>query len=256
MPASSAKWCNSSRLWSLTRCDHLRPRCHQRGSSINKAIAPYDHIVTAPEVEVRSAWQHVAGAGHDELLQRFLVHLREPHRHYHTPTHVMWVVRHLDALTDALRDDVASAGVDLRALRWAALYHDAIYDPRAGDNEARSAELAVRHASELGWEPARHTVVHRLILATAGHRAHTLDEAILVDADLAILGADANDYEAYVHGVRGEYVHVDDAGWRQGRSDVLRRLLGADPLFSTEPMRAARESRARANMTAELASLR
>ncbi len=79
---------------------------------------------------------------------------------------------------------------------------------------------------------------------------------MLVDADLAILGADTKDYTAYVAGVRAEYAHVDAAQWTVGRTAVLRRFLDAPMIFHTEAMRREREARARANLTAELASLR
>ena len=210
--------------------------------------------MTAPEEELRNAWQHTAGPGHDELLQRFLGHLREPHRRYHTATHVMWVLRHVDSIVAQLGDD--GVALDLAALRWAALYHDAVYDPLATDNEARSADLAVAHATELGWAPARRASVRRLVLSTASHRPRALDEAVLVDADLAVLGGTATEYQSYVAAVRGDYAHLDDARWRTGRTQLLRALLDASPLFHTPVMRAAREQRARANITAELASLR
>ena len=93
------------------------------------------------------------------------------------------------------------------------------------------------------------------MLATAGHRPADADEAILVDADLAILGAPANEYTSYVAGVRAEYAHVTDDAWREGRSALLRGFLATPHLFTTATMRAERGARARANMSAELAGL-
>jgi predicted metal-dependent HD superfamily phosphohydrolase len=81
------------------------------------------------------------------------------------------------------------------------------------------------------------------------------DAAILMDADLAVLGDEPAVYQAYVNGVRAEYAHVSDHEWRLGRSAVLRSLLARDPLFLTTAMRDERERRARANITAELAGL-
>ena len=83
----------------------------------------------------------------------------------------------------------------------------------------------------------------------------TAETAILVDADLAILGADPLTYQAYVAGVRAEYFFVDDEHWRVGRGRVLRRFLDIQPLFTTEYMRAQLEHRALANIHAELAAL-
>ena len=215
--------------------------------------------MTQPEIEIRRAWRHIAGHQHDGYIDNLLIRHREPQRHYHTLTHVMWVLRHLHDLASA------SAREPSAELFAAALYHDAIYDPRAVDNEARSADLATRELSEIGWPAEQGTAVEALIIATAGHIAADTspfagreigDElAMLLDADLAILGAEPAAYIAYVHGVRAEYVHVDDGAWRSGRARILQQFLDRPRLFATEYMHAAREHRARANITAELAGL-
>lgn len=208
--------------------------------------------MSAPEVALRSAWQQLAGSTHDALLDELLARHREPHRRYHTATHVMWVLRHVD--------HIAAVGlppsVDLDAVRMAALYHDAVYDPRRSDNEAISADVAAAASTQLGWTAERCATVHRLVMATAGHSPMADDEAVLVDADLAVLGGEPKDYAAYVAGVRGEYAHVPAAQWRVGRADVLRGFLDTPRLFTTDVMHAEREVRAKANLAAELASLR
>lgn len=218
--------------------------------------------MTAPEMELRTAWHRIGGTdGHDHLLDALLARLREPHRHYHSGTHVMWVLRHVEALlADGVghgAGDAASCPVDSDAVRLAALYHDAVYDPRATDNEAASAALAHDVAAQLGWSAGRIELVHSLVLATALGGDVPPDHAysVLLDADLAILGAAPNEHQAYVNGVRREYSHVGDADWRTGRTGVLRHLLGLDPLYRTGAMQRARTARARANMAAELATL-
>ena len=206
--------------------------------------------MTVPEVELRTAWHLLAGRAHDPLLQQLLASHREPHRRYHTATHVVWVLRHVR--------DIVSAGeqaTDVHAVQLAALYHDIVYNPSATDNEARSGTIASRAATEIGWPRERCDMVERLVLATARHVPQDVDEAVLVDADLAILGADPSDYSAYAIGIRAEYAHVPDDAWRTGRGEVLRGFLALPHLFTTAHMRAARESRARANITAELAAL-
>jgi predicted metal-dependent HD superfamily phosphohydrolase len=210
--------------------------------------------MSSPEVELRAAWHHLTGLGprHDDVLDDMLARHREPHRRYHTATHVMWVVRHVRALLGVDSPPV----VDGEAVLLAALFHDVVYDPTRSDNEAHSAVIAAAAARTLGWPTQRILAVERLVLATAGHEPAHVDEAVLVDADLAILGAEPKDYSAYVQGVRSEYRHVPDALWRAGRTAVLQRFLHADPLFHTVTMHRDREMRAKANLTAELAALR
>jgi predicted metal-dependent HD superfamily phosphohydrolase len=83
----------------------------------------------------------------------------------------------------------------------------------------------------------------------------TGDTAVLLDADLAILGAEAAGYSTYVTGVRAEYRHVTDDEWRTGRAGVLAGFLERPTIYSTPTAHDLWETRARANLTAELASL-
>ena len=212
--------------------------------------------MTAPEVELGRVWRRLVGvdtgrAG-DAALDELLARHRQSHRRYHTATHVMWVLRHIDDLA------ADSTPVDLDAVRAAALFHDAVYDPRSPTNEHDSAVLARRVLADCGWEAARAERVAALIELTAGHDPPgdtDLGADILLDADLAILGAEPADYRAYVTGVRVEYAHVDDDGWRTGRAAVLRSFLDRPAIYRTASMQAARERRARANLSAELADL-
>jgi hypothetical protein len=69
----------------------------------------------------------------DNLVERVSARYAEPHRRYHTWAHVLACFDARDCITRA-----ALPEVDL-----ALLFHDAIYDPLAKDNEARSAGLLV-----------------------------------------------------------------------------------------------------------------
>jgi predicted metal-dependent HD superfamily phosphohydrolase len=223
--------------------------------------------MTQPEIEIRGAWRQIVGNHFDRHIDSLLGRYAEPHRRYHTATHIMLVLRDVN---DAARAAGLQPSSEVLA---AVLYHDAIYDPQANDNEVRSADLAAVHLSDIGWSYARCRSVAALVLATAGHllahddsaddhdndagaAAVAVDTAQLLDADLAILGADPGAYLAYVNGVRAEYSHVDDNQWRAGRTAVLQRFLDRPRLFITEYMFSRYEHRARANIEAEVAGLR
>src|SRR5262245_48769827 len=78
----------------------------------------------------------------EELLRRW----SEPWRHYHTLGHLRFCLGELDA---------ASAAPTDRPLLEAAIWlHDAIYDPRAKDNEERSAALGAEHLGAAGLAAA------------------------------------------------------------------------------------------------------
>jgi len=77
----------------------------------------------------------------------------------------------------------------------------------------------------------------------------------LLDADLAVLGADPGAYDCYRAAVREEYAALDEPAWRAGRAVVLSGLLARDPLYGTRAARRRREAMARANIARELDSL-
>ncbi len=175
----------------------------------------------------------------------------EPHRRYHTRRHIEDCVAKMETWPDLTVEE-------RRVLGWAIWWHDAVYDPRAGDNEAASAELARRDLPGLGATPAEAEEVARLILLTAGHSVADGDRlgAVLVSIDLSILAAAPAEYDAYARAVRAEYAHVPEAAWRIGRASVLQRFLDAAVLFPDPAFAAAHDTKARANLARELASLR
>lgn len=202
------------------------------------------------EAELRASWVLDQGNSPeaDAVLDELLTRHREAHRHYHTLAHVAHVLRTAGELMATV------AVVDSRAVRLAAWFHDAIYDPRSASNEDDSAALASRLLPGAGVSADCVRAVDRLVRVTAHHDPSSDDEAVLVDADLGVLAAEPTSYDAYVHQVRAEYGHLDDATWQRGRAAVLQRLLDRPRLFHTPPMR-AHEQRARANMAAELHGL-
>lgn len=174
----------------------------------------------------------------------------EPHRGYHNTDHVRQVVRDADLLA-ADHDDRDRAIIAL-----AALAHDVVYDGKPGDDERRSAQWARVELTAAGIAEADIARVEALVLATLTHDAG--DDplaALLMDADLAILGSDADGYERYRSAVRAEYSHVPDDAWRVGRAAVLRSLLDRDPLYVTPAAHERWDARARINLAAELAHL-
>jgi predicted metal-dependent HD superfamily phosphohydrolase len=209
--------------------------------------------MSEPDLELDVAWQRHVSSDR-RLLDALLARHREKQRRYHTAIHVAWVIRHVEELA-------ATEPVDhLDEIVAAAFYHDAIYEPTHPANERASARLARRDLAELGWADDAIDRVAEMIEATehgsevAG--APTGDVAILLDADLAVLGSDPAAYSSYVEGVRAEYRHVDDADWRVGRAEILRTFLDRPTIFATPTGRERWETRARANLTSELATLR
>jgi predicted metal-dependent HD superfamily phosphohydrolase len=219
-------------------------------------------------VDLVARWSRLCGPGATAAGEALLRAWAEPHRRYHTQRHLAAVLDHLDEL-DADPPTVTSTSPD----RWgagatppgpswtarvAAWYHDAVYDPAAGDNEARSAAWAGRDLTAAGHAPPVASEVARLVLLTVEHRPLPSDRAgaLLCDADLAVLGQPDAVYADYVAAVRAEYAAVDDGAWRAGRGAVLAGLLGRDRLYVTDEGAQRWEARARRNLARELSDLR
>ena len=172
-----------------------------------------------------------------------------PERHYHTLTHANQVL----VLTRAL-----IGGGDYIAAAYAAIYHDAVYDPARGDNEELSAALAELHLTRQGASPGMIAEVRRLILATR-HAGLQPDSdwagKVLCDADLSVLGADADAYAEYSAGIRREYGYVPDDAYRVGRTKVLESFLQRERIFQTALMQSEYEAQARRNLAAEISAL-
>lgn len=189
----------------------------------------------------------VAEIGAD-LLRRWA----EPQRRYHATRHLVEMFWALEDLTTAgeVTDEEARLG------RVAAWLHDAVYDPSAaaGANETASAALADGMLHRLRLDERRVRVVVDLVLMTADHAVTSgspLDRAFH-DADLWILSAAPDRFEAYCAQVREEYAAVPDAVFRPARTVILRDLWSSDGLYLTDHGRAQWEGPARANLDREL----
>jgi predicted metal-dependent HD superfamily phosphohydrolase len=174
----------------------------------------------------------------------------EPHRSYHDERHLKECLAELDWVTGLTERE-------RRLLKWAILWHDAVYEPGQRNNEEQSAELARFELDRCGVPDADSAEVARLIRATEFHLSDPRDRLgrLIVSIDLAILGSDDDRYAEYVAGVRTEYKHVPEDLWRTGRALVLKRLLDSDPLFPDPDFQRRLEERARHNMEAELKAL-
>ena len=195
----------------------------------------------------RETWRPVGVEPPVDLLRDLTQAYSEPHRAYHTVAHLDECFAHLDRAP--LR-----AG-DPFALELALWFHDAIYDPRADDNEARSAAWA-RDAVRAHIGDARVEAIERMILATRHDGAPNDDDAaLLIDVDLSILGADEERFSEYEQQIRIEYSWVPEDPYRTARSDVLRSFLDRPQVYHTAWFRSELEARARENLQRSLDAL-
>lgn len=177
-----------------------------------------------------------------------------PPRAYHNFSHVQDVLRHYV-------DVAAGPGWVQPAEVWlAVLYHDAVYEPGRKDNEARSADLAMAQITE--WLPEAGVDALRvaeLINLTARHGqfssadfggdGFSLDTMHFLDCDMAILGAGAEQFDAYDRGIAEEYrVHVPGFLFRINRRRFLKGLLARERIFLSDWFHQRYDAAARDNL--------
>lgn len=199
-------------------------------------------------MDLIARWVALAGEDTRSIGADLVGRYGEPHRRHHTAEHLAEV---LD-----LVDELAPYADDADAVRLAAWFHDAVYDPRRDDNEELSAVKAERRLAGTDLAPERVAEVARLVRLTRTHEPAAGDRngQVLCDADLAVLAAGPDRYARYAAAVREEYGFVPDGHFNPARADILRGILALPAIFNT-PAARGREDRARANLSTELSLL-
>ena len=166
---------------------------------------------------------------------------RQPHRAYHNLEHVTASLCEFDAARHTTDEPDL-----IETARW---FHDAIYDPRAGDNEAQSAALARSLLQSPGVSPHETNRIEQLILATAHqYPPANCREQVIVDVDLTILGQDADSFDLSEQQIRREYEWVPESEFWKKRTQFLQSLLARDVIYYTPFFRDQYETAARANL--------
>lgn len=192
-------------------------------------------------------WQDLGSTPPAGSFEELVRHYGERHRHYHNASHILSALKHFDAFK-------ALAGRPA-LVEYALWLHDVVYDSRAGDNEAKSADLAEQFLLAAGL-PQLADETRRLIMATAHTAPSGADDSgLVVDIDLSVLALPPAAYAAYTRAVRREYEWVPEDQFRAGRRKVLGTLLSMPSLYSHPTIIAAWEVRARANILEELKRL-
>jgi len=192
------------------------------------------------------AWQRmwqslgvVMPASH--FFVEFQARYTEPHRAYHTLHHIANCLAHF-----ASAIDLAEAPTVVEAAIW---FHDVIYEPKRNDNEVASAAWAATLLQDSDVVPETIATISELIKVTAHDRPpSTADEALLLDIDLAILGAATIPFDEYEQQIRAEYNWVPWPTYCQRRVVILQRFLNRPAIYQTNRFQERFESAARQNI--------
>lgn len=196
-----------------------------------------------------NCWKGVGAAGDGAVLMgEVLAAYAEPARRYHTAEHLS------DCLT-LLREhrELSEFPAEVELACW---FHDAIYEVKAVDNEARSAHWAVEALSRAGAPPEKTARVRQSILATRHSEAPvSRDAALLADLDMGILAAPRARFDRYEAQIREEFAWVPEALFRTRRAALLQGWLSRPHLYHTPRLRALWEQTARDHLAYSLEKL-
>jgi predicted metal-dependent HD superfamily phosphohydrolase len=213
-----------------------------------KANLPkYDHL--------REIWDQLTAkyCSDIELKARFYLEIERKYtsgrRHYHNLHHIAALLQFCEQYAGEL--------INRDVVTFAVFYHDIIYNVLRKDNEARSAQLAVKRLQALRVPASITEQVKLYIEATQTHAViaavtHTGDLQLFLDFDMSVLAADWDAYKAYARQVRKEYRIYPDKLYYPGRKQFLQHCLQAEHIFQTPVFRKYYEEAARENIAREL----
>ena len=176
----------------------------------------------------------------EKIYQILLTAYTEPQRHYHTVQHIVECI----ALFQQVKSDIRKPELVEMAI-W---FHDVIYDPRAKNNEFKSAEMMKDVCFGI-FDLNEIETIYEWILATQKHEAtHDNDLCYLLDIDLSILSASKNRFLEYEIQIRNEYAFVEHKMYKQKRVEVLQYFYMMDSIYKTSFFREMSEVKAKDNL--------
>lgn len=168
---------------------------------------------------------------HEELFKELQLLYNETENFHHNRLHVV------DCLNDFYHIRYLADNPEM--IERAIIFHDIVYKPGRQDNEEASAKVAGEYLRKFGFSEEYIQQVQSLIMVTKNHREpQTIDEKIMIDLDLSILGKGKKFYTRYTNNIKDEYKRsieqLSEKTFNQGRCDFLEEFLKRDTIFYTE----------------------
>lgn len=194
-------------------------------------------------------WQFaVLGGDAAVWYERLTQAYAETQRYYHSQQHIAECLAEFDGAKHLAQDPAA--------VELALWFHDAVYDPKAGDNEERSAAIAVS-CLEAGGQSKLAAKVSTLVMATKSHRTENVPDAgLLVDVDLSILGKSEQRFSEYEAQIREEYHWVPGPVFKLKRAEILQGFLDRKRIYTTDLFASKYEETARRNLENSIRKLK
>jgi predicted metal-dependent HD superfamily phosphohydrolase len=186
----------------------------------------------------------------DDLVMRY----SEPHRAHHSLYHITEMLGDLISKSTNLPDDVrAQIHGHGSTLFFAIFLHDAVYQPKAQDNEYQSMAYARDALAAMGvTQPTIEETTY--LISTTNYfevepnvfEGHPL-AAVLRDLDFGVLAKDKQRVFDYDADIRLEFSNLSDKAFALGRLYYLRKYFSS-PLFYSQLYTPEEQYRAKKNI--------
>jgi pantetheine-phosphate adenylyltransferase len=152
----------------------------------------------------------------DFNVVKFTEAYSQPHRYYHTWKHIEDMIMDLVDSPQATKDNFVDGKLII-----AAVYHDFVYDPKAKDNEQKSANEFLKD-----WKGSDDDgkLIYSIIMDTATHKPTSELSEQFIKLDLNIFTKSLTDILEYNKQIFKEYQFADWTKYHDGRLDVLNAL--------------------------------
>ena len=177
----------------------------------------------------------------DETYNDLISRYSENHRFYHTIKHVKHMLEVFDNNIHLVHNK--------NEVEMAIWFHDAIYDIQSKSNELDSALLAKKFLSKHGISKDIVKRIYDLILSTK-HDSNLvdMDQRILTDIDLSILGTNEETFDNYELNIRKEYSTIDKDIYDHERFKILNMFYNKESIYYTNEFTEIYETQARYNL--------
>jgi predicted metal-dependent HD superfamily phosphohydrolase len=195
-------------------------------------------------------WKQIGGKGDFSIdFNRLISLYSSSERFYHNLFHIENCLNEFDSAKHLSKEP--------NLLELAIWYHDIIYDTHAKNNEENSAGLLHSLCLEAGLDESFANKSKQLILITKHNIIpQEIDERLIVDIDVSILGRLPAEFDVYEEDIRKEYSWVKDSDFNQGRAEMLKTFLKRPSIYLTDFFKNKYENQAIINLKRSIRKLR
>jgi len=187
-----------------------------------------------------------------EIFNKIIDAYDNPTRGYHDDKHIVSMLKNLDEFILNNPNSIQKPN----EFKFAILMHDYV---NGTPNEVIESTDAAEEFIKQMAPNYNLNYIKKIILATDYfHKTSnpSMDEMLIQDLDLSILGSNPVDYREYTKLIREQYSHVSDDIFNNERKRILQIFLDKENIYNIDYFKSKYEVQARKNINDELETLK